>query len=337
MPPIYHHHNSTRHPVRASSNWNCTSSSSLNGIGSSSSTSTSSTSTSSSSKSKRKSTPYKSPTSIKRTGSGAGAGERVVEGVINVSQLLRVLSKEHASNQLDSQRYPTSSSAKVSPGKEGTERGKRVYKRDVLIPEDTHYGRGKRSASTTPATTTSTTTTTTAIRGRSPRINSSLAPSAVTNSTMIRSRSQDHQHHHHHLHSQHLSIPPSSSRSSPQSHVQMMNRSTSLGPSATPSSFSIPSTPAPPLPSSSITSPSLLPASAESTLVVINSPLARSFTSNGKGEIEEKLSIEGRRSRNPSTNSLVSPRASPRSQPSNTTTATTATVGAGGYGLSVMA
>ncbi|GAA5975433.1 hypothetical protein JCM5350_006478 [Sporobolomyces pararoseus] len=328
MPPTYHHHNSTRHSVRASSNWNSTSPS----IGTSSSSlslPSSSTGSATTSKGKRKSTPYKSPTAIKRSGSVSG-GEK--ERVINVSQLLRVLSKEHASNQLDSQRYPTASSSSSSstkggsPGKEG---GKRVYKRDVLIPMDTHYGRGKRSASTTPSTTNTNT-----IRGRSPRINSSLAPppSALTNSTMIRSLSQ-------------LSVPPS-----PRSHVQSsMNRSTSLGPaSATPSSFSVPSTPAPPVPlpsssssttttsSSSITSPSLLAASAESTLVVINSPLARSFTSNGKGEIEEKLTVEGRRSRNPSsstsTNSLVSPRASPRSQPATTSTSVTSNNPLMGYG-----
>jgi len=59
-------------------------------------------------------------------------------------------------------------------------------------------------------------------------------------------------------------------------------------PSPRPSSRSMPRTLSPPT------------TAADASLVVVGSPLARSFTSDGKGEIREVFAGEGRRSRNPS-------------------------------------
>ncbi|GAA6006121.1 hypothetical protein JCM11491_002038 [Sporobolomyces phaffii] len=247
---------------------------------------------------KRKSTPYRSPRSHSLETGGT------VTSAINVSQLLRVLAKEHKQDQLDHQRYRPANTLPTRPEAKGSPDKKKHNPRDVLLPQDAQFGRGKRTQHLGGVTT----------RGRSPGIPPATSatttrakgktsiPPVASSSNLKRSRSQDASSLH-----RHLGVPSTASsaasRSPPLLHPSVsitMNRSTSLGPS----------TPGPSSLSTTTTSPT-------ESLVVINSPLARSFTSNGKGEIEERLVVEGRRSRQSSAggSAYVSPRPSPRSQP----------------------
>ncbi|GAA5944619.1 uncharacterized protein JCM15063_000060 [Sporobolomyces koalae] len=276
---------------------------------------------------KRKGTPYKSPArTISTSGSSSSAGSSSSSssrstgsgpgGVINVSALLRAIAKE-GTRELDNIRYkpaplpsPASSPDKLTTASAGAKKKSAThYKRDVLIPMDHDYGRGKRSSSLGGGTT----RTRSALAGAAGKGKGKLTVPPVSAATsMRRSLSQD---------------PPTTQLLPPRSPQlqqlstsgrSVMNRSTSLGPS-------------PHVPFSSATGAHTTSTAHLSTTplvesqVVVGSPLARSFTKNVQGEIEETLAdgSSGRRSRNPSSGgralpwstAQVSPNPSPRTSP----------------------
>ncbi|GAA6061074.1 hypothetical protein JCM10212_006275 [Sporobolomyces blumeae] len=264
---------------------------------------------------RRKGIPHKSPARTEpypTNRSGAtGAGATCSASLINVSALLRALAREGTQN-LDNQRYRPSrvpsphdlarkGSATSTGGGGAARASQKKTARGAAGERHAHptsahpYGRGMRtlasqSRSTDPqrgrsaAVGLATSSTTPKPRAGPAPVFSGVspapaagaaAPAPVAGSTTTTRRSVSSS-------PTFAPRPPASTLLSPPSRSasstvsRPMHRSSSLG---APLDAAILNT---------------------SAVVVVGSPLARSFTSNGKGEIIEETVVEGRRSRNPS-------------------------------------